>query len=149
MKKIVIIIFLFFVVSIVNAQEVKPVDWAYKVEKISSDEYELYMLAFIDKHWHLYGQHFEDGGPIQMKFEFLKNENYSLIDSVSETPKPIFERDEFFDIDVQYFTKKVLFKQKVNIKTPIEVIVLITGQACNEKNGMCVMVSDEHVFILK
>jgi len=149
MKKIFIVTLISFFTLNINAQEVTPVEWAYKVKKVSSNEYELYMLGIIEEPWHLYGQYFEDGGPIQMKFEFLKNENYILIDSVSESPKPYVERDEIFEIDVQYFTEKVLFTQKVKILRPIEVIVLLTGQACNEKTGMCVMVADEHFFILK
>jgi len=149
MKKIFItvLISLFGISS--NAQELVPVEWVYKAKKISSNEYELYALAFIEKPWHLYGQYFEDGGPVKMKFEFIENDNYILIDSVLESPKPHVEKDEIFDIDVQYFTQKALFIQKVNILRSTEIIVMITGQACDEKTGMCVLVSDEHVFILE
>jgi len=148
MKKIFTLILISLLTLSIKAQEVNPIEWAYKIEKISQNEYELYMLALIEKPWHLYGQYFEDGGPVRMKFEFLENENYTLIDSVLEAPKPHIERDEIFDIDVQYFTKKVLFKQKIKTIRPTEVIVMLTGQACNDKTGMCVMVEDEHVFLL-
>ena len=149
MKKIFIIILISLVGLSANSQIIEPVEWIYSVNKTSENEYELYMLAFIEKPWHLYGQYFEDGGPVQMKFEFIKNDNYVLIDSVLENPKPHVEKDEIFDIDVQYFTKKVLFTQKVKILSSTEIIVMITGQACDDETGMCVMVADEHVFILK
>ncbi len=148
MKKIFIIAIISFFNLSINAQIIEPVEWIYNVKKISENEYELYMLAFIDKPWHLYGQYFEDGGPVKMEFKFVKNDNYTLIDSVFEKPKPKVEHDEIFDIDVQYFTKKALFIQKLKINKPTEIIIMLTGQACNSKTGMCVLVADEHVFML-
>jgi len=132
-----------------NAQEKSPVSWAYNIKKISSDEYELQVSAIIDKGWHLYGQYFEDGGPIKMKFEFAENNNVLLIDSVLEKPNPITKKDEIFDIDVQYFSGKVIFTQKVKIKKATEQLLKLEGQACNDKTGMCIMVADQHFFMLK
>lgn len=149
MKKIITILLVILYALNINAQIEEPIEWAYKVEKISESKYELYMLAIIEKPWHLYGQYFEDGGPIKLKFEFIENNNYTLIDSVLETPKPHIVRDDIFDIDVQYFTKKVLFTQKVEIKRTTEIIVMIEGQVCDDKTGRCLMVTDEHVFMLK
>ncbi len=149
MKNIAIILLITFFTLNINAQEVTPVQWAYKVKKVSPDEYELYMLAIIEKPWHLYGQYFEDGGPIKLKFKFVENNDYSLVDSVSERPKPHIVRDDIFNIDVQYFTNRVFFTQKVKVNKATEINMIIEGQVCDDKTGMCVMVADEHVFMLK
>ncbi len=149
MKKISLIIIAGLLALVANSQIITPVEWVYRVKNISESEFELQAFAIIDKSWHLYGQYFEDGGPVRLKFNFVKNEMFSLTDSVIEKPNPIIERDEIFNIDVHYFIGKAMFSQKVKINKPTEIILLIEGQACNDKTGMCVMVSDTHVFLLK
>jgi len=149
MKKNILILILSIISLSANAQIITPIKWEYKIEKVSSNNYHLKAIAKIDKAWHLYGQYFEDGGPIRMKFEFIKNKNVILIDSVLENPKPTIERDEIFDIDVQYFSNKAIFLQKVKVNKSAEINLIIDGQACNDKTGMCVMVNTKHTFILK
>ncbi len=129
-----------------HAQNLSPVNWEFRALKVSETEYELQALALIDKPWHLYGQYFEDGGPVRLKFNFVNNENYILIDSTIEKSKSIIEKDEIFGIDVHYFKSKAMFIQKVKISSLTEIIMMVEGQACNDKTGMCVMVSGEHVF---
>jgi len=149
MKNIVVILLFSFFVLNVYAQEVTHVEWVYKIKKKSSSEYELYMLAIIEKPWHLYGQYFEDGGPIKLKFNFVENSNYYLVDSVLESPKPHIVRDDIFDIDIQYFTNRVFFTQKVKVNKPTEIKMILEGQICDDNTGMCVVVEDEHIFKLK
>ena len=149
MNKIIITLIIALSSLGTNAQILGPVNWEYRAVKVSETEFELQALALIDKPWHLYGQYFEDGGPVRLKFDFVKNENYKVIDSTIEKSKLIIEKDEIFGIDVHYFSEKAMFIQKVKIKMPTEIIMMIEGQACNDKTGMCIMVSGEHVFMLK
>lgn len=149
MKKIFFFLTVFLLSININAQIISPVKWEYRVKKVSAEEYELQTLAIIDKPWHLYGQYFDDGGPIKLQFNFEENNTYELIGKTLESPKPMVVRDEIFDIDVHYFADKALFIQKVKIKKPIEIKMLTEGQVCNDITGMCVMVSDEHTFQLK
>lgn len=150
MKKVLFfpIVFLFFSLNI-NAQIVSPVKWEYKVNKITETSYELQAIATIDKPWHLYGQYFEDGGPIKLKFDFEENSNYELIGNTSEDPEPKTVKDEIFDIDVSYFTNKAIFTQKIKLKTITNIKLIIDGQICNDNTGMCIMVADEHIFRIK
>lgn len=149
MKKLFILLFIFLLSISTDAQIITPVKWEYRVKKVSTAEYELQALALIDKPWHLYGQNFEAGGPVRLTFTFEDNAGFILTGKTSESPKPKIERDEIFDIDIQYFTDKVLFIQKVKIIKATDIKVIIEGQACNDNTGMCILVSDEHVFKLK
>ena len=149
MKKIFFFLTVFLLSFNINAQIISPVKWEYRVKKVSAEEYELQALAIIDKPWHLYGQYFDDGGPIKLQFNFEESNAFELIGTTLESPKPKVVRDEIFDIDVHYFTDKALFIQKVKIKKPIEIKMLIEGQVCNDNTGMCVMVSGEHIFQIK
>lgn len=149
MNKIIITLIIALSSLGTNAQILGPVNWEYRAVKVSETEYELQALALIDKPWHLYGQYFEDGGPVRLKFDFVKNENYKLVDSTIEKSKLIIEKDEIFGIDVHYFSGKAMFIQKVKISSVTEIIMMVEGQACNDKTGMCIMVSGEHVFMLK
>ncbi len=149
MKKIFFPFIAFLLTININAQIISPVKWEYKVKKVSVSEYELQAIAIIDKPWHLYGQYFDDGGPIKLQFKFEENNTYELIGKTLESPKPKVVRDEIFNIDVHYFADKALFIQKVKIKKATEIKVELEGQVCNDNTGMCVMVSDEHTFKIK
>ncbi|MCD4794195.1 MAG: hypothetical protein K8R54_13240 [Bacteroidales bacterium] len=149
MNKLFIFLLVFLLSISTNAQIITPVKWEYRVKKVSASEFELQALALIDKPWHLYGQYFEDGGPVRLTFHFIETANYELIRKTLESPKPKIERDEIFNIDVQYFSDKALFTQKVKITKATDIKVVIEGQACNDNTGMCVMVSGNHTFSLK
>ena len=149
MKKLFILLLVFLLSISTDAQIITPVKWEYRLKKVSNTEYELQALALIDKPWHLYGQYFEAGGPVRLTFTFEDNVDFILTGKTLESPKPKIERDEIFDIDIQYFTGKALFIQKLKIKKATEIKVIVEGQACNDNTGMCILVSDEHVFKLK
>ena len=149
MKKIVFLLTALLLSVNINAQIVSPVKWEYRVKKVSGTEYELHALAIIDKPWHLYGQYFDDGGPIKLQINFEESNDYELIGKTLESPKPKVVRDEIFNIDVHYFADKALFIQKVKIKKATEIKVELEGQVCNDNTGMCVMVSGEYTFKLK
>lgn len=154
MKKISLVFFILaFAFVNLSAQVVKtvvPVIWTYEVSKISNTETELIFNARIAYGWHLYGQYFEDGGPIRMVIEFEPNSNYEKTGNTLEIPKPKVEKDEIFEIEVQYFENSARFVQKINTKgkSGFKIKADINGQACRDKDGMCVLVTDSHVFEL-
>ncbi len=131
-----------------QAQVEQPVKWKYTVTKVSDTEVSLNAIASIDDKWHLYGQFFDEGGPVRMQFTFKDSPNYEKIGKVSEWPKPHIEHDDIFDIDIQFFEKKVTFSQKIKILSEKDFTVEgeLFGQACIE---MCVLVSDEFEFKVK
>lgn len=148
MKQSALIFLMLIFISSANAQFMKPVKWEFETKKISSDTYELISMAYIQKPWHLYGQFFEDGGPVKLVFNFEDNDSFELIGKTEESPKPKVVKDEIFNIDVHYFADKAVFTQKVKVRSKSPIKLFIEGQVCNDDTGMCVMVSGEHTFIL-
>ena len=137
-----------FFVQTANAQLAKPVKWKYSVEKISETEVKLNAIASIDKTWHLYGQYFDEGGPIKMVFTFKNSDKYKKIGKVNESPKPHREKDELFGIFVEFFESKATFSQKIQILSKEDFVVKgsLAGQACTTVDGQCVMVEDDFEF---
>jgi hypothetical protein len=132
-----------------SAQKPNPVKWEYSVINKGGSEYELVATALIDKEWHLYGQFFDDGGPIKLTFNFETDPDYQLIGKTVESPDPITERDEIFEINVSYFVEKAVFTQKVKTINTGNIKLIIEGQVCNEQSGVCIPVDDEHVFTIE
>jgi len=151
--RIVLISFLalLFINFSANSQIVEPVKWKFSVKQISDDEVLLNVIATIDDTWHLYGQNFETGGPIPMVFKFEDSKEYKKIGKVAEWPKPHIEQDDIFNIEVQYFEKKVTFSQKIKTlsKEDFDLKGTLEGQACTDATGMCVPIEKSFSFNIK
>ncbi len=145
MKKIIPFLIVFFAFSF-NAfsQLINPVEWTFKGERISADEAKFTATAHIEPNWHLYGQFFEEGGPMRLDFKFDKDKNFKLIGKPTESPKPKKVKDEIFGIEIQYFANKAIFTQRIKLLTEDAVIISgnLTGQACLE-DGQCVMIESD------
>ncbi len=147
-----IIVAMFVFVSMLSfsgfAQIITPVKWSYSVKQTGNDEAELIYTAKIDKGWHLYSQFMKSGGPLPTLFIYEKDNSFKLIGKASE-PKPKVEHDEMFNMDVQFFDVKALFKQKIKVLSKKDFIikVKIDAQACNDET--CVPVKDDGEFKVK
>ncbi|WP_186525793.1 protein-disulfide reductase DsbD domain-containing protein [Seonamhaeicola sediminis] len=125
-----------FSVSLSFGQKPEPVTWATSIEKVTENDYNIVFTSTIAKNWHLYSQYLEEGGPLPTVFTFEPNSNYQCIGKPSEQePIEIFE--EVFEMNVKYFEKKTVFKQRIKMKhnTPFKVKGEITYMSCN--NHQC------------
>ena len=129
-----------------KAQIVETVSWDYTTEKISETEVNLVFKAKIDESWHLYSQHFADGGPIRLNFTFNPSDKYELLGEVEEVTKAKTEFDDIFEMDIQYFEHEALLKQKVKILNPNAFTISgeMEYQTCRE--GECVMYTPDFEF---
>jgi thiol:disulfide interchange protein DsbD len=148
--------FILFIISLlffiqVSGQIVEPVKWAFRVEPAQNNEALLIIEANVEPKWHLYGQYFPDGGPIKLSFSFKSSGNYQRIGKVIESPNPHKEQDEIFGIEVQYFSGKVSFTQRIKILSDkdFSVNAEVNGQACSDLDGSCVLVGHEFEFKVK
>jgi len=145
-KKLLLVILILSSITSLFSQVINTVTWDFKVEKINETEYNLVFDANIDDQWHLYSQHFDDGGPVRLAFIFNKSDNYSLIGPVEELSPVKTTFDDIFEIDVKYFEKKALLKQKIKVLT--DKSFSITGemeyQTCKE--GECKMFTPDFSF---
>ena len=92
---------LFFVFNIFS-QELEPVKWDYKVEKVSDTEFILIFKANVDKGWYIYSQEApsEESFAPTTYFEFQNAEgNYQLEGKTSEPDVPTIY-DKIFQEEV-------------------------------------------------
>lgn len=74
----------------------------------------LIITAKLDSGWHLYSQYLADGGPIPTKFTFTPSADYQL-DGKTEEGTPHKEYDPNFDMQLMYFEKESVFRQKIKV----------------------------------
>ena len=122
-----------FIASITNAQIFEPVKWSYHSKKINDTEYKLIFNATIEHGWHLYSQDIPMAPPAT-KFQFQKNKNYQLIDTVYEKGRVIQEFDKNFNMELKYYSNKVSFIQKIKLKDKGAIVKgVITFMSCNDQ----------------
>ncbi|WP_338356027.1 protein-disulfide reductase DsbD domain-containing protein [Yeosuana marina] len=114
--KNIILAFALIVVSVGQAQILKPVKWEASVKKISDTEYELIATANIDEHWHLYSQTVSEGGPIATTFTFQGNGKFLKKGNTIEDEGQTID-DPVFGMKIKFFETKVSFKQRIKLKT--------------------------------
>lgn len=147
-QKHFLIILGIFLISVftTRGQVLETVSWDFSTEQINESEVNLVFKAEIDKGWHLYSQHFPDGGPIRLSVTFTESDKYQLIGGVQEITKAKVEYDDIFEMEIQYFEGEAILKQRV--KLLYDEAFTISGemeyQTCRE--GECVMFSPDFEF---
>ena len=138
MKSFKILLFLAVLLPLSSiAQIYDPVDWKFSQKELSNNEFEVSFAANIEDGWHLYSQHLpNDDGPIATTFYFEGNQNVELLGDVNE-PEAIAEYDPNFDMELKFFSKKVVFKQKVKV----------IGESGTVKGELEFMVCDEKMCL--
>ena len=131
-------IFSFFIAftTFLTAQIHDPVKWQTSVEKVTDTEFDLVVTANIDKGWHLYSQNVPDGGPIPTTFYFKDVENeYELVGKTTEG-KGHEVYDNVFEMDIKYFEKQAIFKQRIKLLTKNKITVnsSLEFMVCDDTN---------------
>ncbi len=126
---------LFFVFNIFS-QELEPVKWDYKVEKVSDTEFILIFKANVDKGWYIYSQEApsEESFAPTTYFEFQNAEgNYQLEGKTSEPDVPTIY-DKIFQEEVKKFKDEAVFKQRVTLinKSLKQIDVKVDYQTCDD-----------------
>jgi hypothetical protein len=148
--KEIIIIFQSFTVlflpQVAKSQILHPVKWSYAVKKLSNRNAVIFVKATIETGWHIYSVDQKDGGPVKTSFSYLPSKTYRLIDSVQE-PSPIIKYEKAFDMDVHYFEKSVIFRQKIALTSSDAVVSgRVSFMVCNAQKCLP---PDEFEFRIK
>lgn len=109
------------------------VTWKTSVEKISETTYNLISKAEIPSGYHLYSQNIADGGPIPTSFIYDDSEgNFTIVgNTLEETGMTV--HDPVFDMEIKYFEKTAIFKQKVEVKAGVTSInAFVEFMICND-----------------
>lgn len=115
-----------------NSQILKPVKWSYAAKKTSPTEATVFIKATIDAGWHVYAQSVPEGGPLKATFTFTPSKSFELNGDVAE-PKPITKFEKFFDMNVSYFEKEVIFQQKITLNGKTTVKGEVEFMACSNQ----------------
>ena len=106
-----------------TTQILRPCHWTYKVEQSSPDEATLISTAKLDSGWHLYSQHISDKR-IATEFAYDSLSTHKLLGDTEEG-KPSKKYDPYLEMEVLYFEKETVFKQKIKVLSKID--FTITG----------------------
>ena len=150
MKKSVLLLFLFLCTGLQSfAQLTKPVIWNLNQRSLSNKgEIELSITAKIQSGWHIYSTKLPDGGPVKTSFTFTPDSScFRLIGETTPLSAPTKEFDKIFNMDLEFFSKEVVFIQKIRLLTPksFEIKGSVEYQSCNDET--CTL--DEHDFSMK
>ncbi len=119
MKKI-ILFFVLVLSAVASFSQLKdPVTFTFESRKKATLT-EVVVTASVPKPWHIYSQNTPKGGPIPTKISFNKNPLITLEGTVKEVGKLEKIHDNNFDVDVLFYSNKVVFTQLVKVKTGVK-----------------------------
>lgn len=136
----------FGITSDTETQILQPCHWSFTVEQSVNGEAILVSTAKLDSGWHLYSQHISDKGP-QTKFVYDSLSAYKLLGDTEES-KPGKEYNPYLEMEVLYFEREAIFRQKIKVLSKkdftitgtIDYIVCLT---------QCVISDEEFSFTVK
>ena len=147
MKKSLSLVSLFLCSTILSfAQLTKPVAWSLSQQTAGDDAViELAIKATINPGWHIYSTKLPEGGPVKTAVTFIPDSSkFTLIGEISSLTPPNKEFDKIFNMDLEFFSKEVVFVQKIKLlsKDSFELKGSVEYQSCNDET--CTL--DEHDF---
>ncbi|MDZ4680758.1 MAG: cytochrome c biogenesis protein CcdA, partial [Saprospiraceae bacterium] len=112
----------------------QPVKWRFESKKISDTEYDLRLIADIEKGWTVYAQDVAPNGPVPTSFLFEKSDGYVLVGPIKEEGKKKSGIDPFFKTQVSKFIESpAIFTQRVQVSDPSKPVVgNLEFMACND-----------------
>ena len=136
MKNLFLIALVLIGFGTVSAQAVNPVSWTFTSKKVSEKEYELQMIATIQRGWHLYSQvQPEDAIAQPTSFSFNKNPLLELSGKIKEVGKLEKYKDKTLDVSANQYSNKVVFVQRVKVKGKAKTAVTgnLEFQTCDDE----------------
>jgi len=134
MKRVSILIFLFFIGVHLFAQVLEPVKWSFE-SKQDGLEATLIFKAVIDNGWHLYDTELPEGGPIKTSIHYADSTLFDFVGVLGKEPLPTVYLDKTFNLKLGYFTKQAVLTQKIKLKSAEKVTIKGTVEfmSCNDE----------------
>jgi len=123
MKSILILLITFFSLMSfskeASAQQKNPVTWTFEISEKPNvmGMYEITFTATIEDKWHMYSQNLPspDDGPLPTVFTYEYKNEFDVVGPVSEVTKAHSVFDDVFEVQVNYFDNKAVFKQMIGL----------------------------------
>lgn len=134
-KSILILIVGMLVSFSIQAQMPNPIRWTVNVKTLSADEGEMIISASIDEGWHLYGFKLPESGPKPTKIDFSKSQGIRFTGEITASKAPVSKHDNIFDMDLSYWSGRVVFKRRFRIEDAEKATVggSIQYMGCNDE----------------
>ncbi len=131
-----------------GGQILQPSHWSFTVEQDADGEATLISSVKIDSGWHLYSQQIPDKH-VATKFKYDSLSAYKLVGDTEEG-KPIKKYEPYLEMEVLYFEKAAVFKQKIQVVDKIDFTVTgtIDYLVCLDQS-QCVNADEEFSFNVK
>ncbi|MDB4009966.1 thioredoxin family protein [Polaribacter sp.] len=147
MKKLVLL-FIFFLSAIINAQtEANPVVWKTSVAKISDIEYDLTFTGSILENWYVYSQYNPEDASLPMEITIPEGATgFQLVGKATEG-KTYKKYSETWGKDEIIFKKSAIVTQRIQLtdKEITQVQLNLFGQVCKTS---CIQFEDNYTFSL-
>lgn len=126
----------------------QPCRWTFTVEQSDNGQAMLVSTAKLDSGWHLYSQHIPGKGP-STEFTYDSLQTYKLIGETEEG-EAIKKYDPNLEMEVLYFEREAVFKQKIKIASKSDFIIngAIDYMVCLDQ-GQCSHFDEEISFTVK
>jgi hypothetical protein len=136
MKKLFLFFFALVSFGILSAQNSNPVSWSFASKKINDKEYEVQLIATMQKGWHVYSQDQpKDAIAIPTSFSFNKNPLVDFQGKTKEVGKLEKFNDPVLEVTAYQYSNKVVFVQKIKLRGKVK--TKVTGklefQACTDE----------------
>ncbi len=102
----------FGVASKAETQILQPCHWSFTVEQSANGEAMLISTAKLDSGWHLYSQRIDK--KVATKFRYDQLQHYKL-EGDTEEGEAHKEYDLYLEMEVLYFEKEAVFRQKIKV----------------------------------
>ncbi len=136
----------FGISSNTESQLLQPAHWSFTVEQGANGEAILVSTAKLDSGWQLYSQQIPDKR-IAMGFVYDSLSSYELVGNTEEgTPGKKY--DPYLEMEVLYFEREAVFRQKIEVHSKTDFIITgtIDYQVCLTQ---CVNADEEFSFQVK
>ncbi|MEI9917324.1 MAG: protein-disulfide reductase DsbD domain-containing protein [Bacteroidota bacterium] len=107
--------------------------WRFSSIQKSGSEWKLLMTATVDRGWHVYSQSIEEGGPMPTSVVFDKDAGYKLVGKTIESGDVKKSYDSTFMMDVALYEDKVVFSQRVKVRSKMKITGQVSYSVCSEQ----------------
>src|SRR6056297_520407 len=134
MKRLTLIVSLFFVAFLTHAQIIEPITWSFSSTRDGRDV-ELEFKASIDMGWHLYDTRLPEGGPIATQVVYNDSSRFEFQGELKKTPQPVQKFDSTFQMDLRYFSDEATLKQSIRLKSdePVDISGYVLFMGCDDE----------------
>ena len=126
------ILLLFVSIQLPAQMILDPVKWKIGLNANSEITFE----ATLDFGWHLYDMNLPEGGPSSTAFIFETVKGAELVGKVTANAKPVEKYDRQFEMNLRWYERSVVFKQKIKVTDPANFKIAggVDFMVCNDEN---------------